>query len=111
MLAEVPMYIDDTPNIALNELRAKARRLHHDIGLDLVMVDYLQLVQWSGPVPGCQPGPGCATRGLKALARELEVPVVALSQLSRQAEQRESREPRLSPTCASRAPSSRTRTS
>jgi replicative DNA helicase len=97
-LAEAPIFIDDTPNISTMELRTKARRLQAESGLDMLIVDYLQLMQ-----PGSQSREANRvqevsdiSRGLKALARELEVPVVALSQLSRQTEMRENREPRLS---------------
>ena len=97
-LAEAAIYIDDTPNISTMELRTKARRLQAEAGLDLVIVDYLQLMQASTTSRDANRVQEVSeiSRGLKALARELEVPVVALSQLSRQAEMRESREPRLS---------------
>jgi replicative DNA helicase len=97
-LAEAPIFIDDTPNISTMELRTKARRLQAESGLDMIIVDYLQLMQStllsrdSNRVQEVSE----ITRGLKGLARELQVPVVALSQLSRQAEMRESKEPRLS---------------
>jgi replicative DNA helicase len=97
-LAEAPIFIDDTPNISTMELRTKARRLQAESGLDMLVVDYLQLMQStlnsrdSNRVQEVSE----ITRGLKALARELQVPVIALSQLSRQAEMRESKEPRLS---------------
>jgi replicative DNA helicase len=97
-LAEAPIFIDDTPNITTMELRTKARRLQAESGLDLVVVDYLQLMQSSVQSRDANRVQEVAeiSRGLKALARELQVPVIALSQLSRQAEMRESREPRLS---------------
>ena len=97
-LAEAAIYIDDTPNISTMELRTKARRLQAESGLDLVLVDYLQLMQSTVQSKDANRVQEVSeiSRGLKALARELEVPVVALSQLSRQAEMRESREPRLS---------------
>jgi replicative DNA helicase len=97
-LAEAPVYIDDTPNISTMELRTKARRLQAESGLDLVIVDYLQLMQSTVQSRDANRVQEVSeiSRGLKALARELQVPVVALSQLSRQAELRESREPRLS---------------
>ena len=97
-LAEAPMYIDDTPNISTMELRTKSRRLQAESGLDMIIVDYLQLMQstlLSRDANRVQEVSEI-TRGLKGLARELQVPVVALSQLSRQAEMRESKEPRLS---------------
>src|SRR6187397_201267 len=97
-LAEAPIYIDDTPNITTMELRTKARRLQAESGLDLVIVDYLQLMQSSTTTRDANRVQEVAeiSRGLKALARELKVPVIALSQLSRQPEMRESKEPRLS---------------
>ena len=97
-LAEASIYIDDTPNISTMELRTKARRLQAESGLDLVIVDYLQLMQSTIQSRDANRVQEVSeiSRGLKALARELEVPVVALSQLSRQAEMRESKEPRLS---------------
>jgi replicative DNA helicase len=97
-LSEAPIYIDDTPNISTMELRTKARRLQAEVGLDLVIVDYLQLMQSSSTTKDANRVQEVAeiSRGLKALARELKVPVIALSQLSRQPEMRESKEPRLS---------------
>jgi replicative DNA helicase len=97
-LSEAPMYIDDTPNISTMELRTKARRLQAEAGLDLVIVDYLQLMQATTQSRDTNRVQEVSeiSRGLKALARELSVPVIALSQLSRQPEMRESKEPRLS---------------
>jgi replicative DNA helicase len=97
-LSEAAVYIDDTPNISTMELRTKARRLQAEAGLDLLVVDYLQLMQAATSSRDANRVQEVSeiSRGLKALARELEVPVVALSQLSRQAEMRESKEPRLS---------------
>jgi replicative DNA helicase len=97
-LSEAPMYIDDTPNISAMELRTKARRLQAEAGLDLVVVDYLQLMQATTSSKDANRVQEVSeiSRGLKALARELSVPVIALSQLSRQPEMRESKEPRLS---------------
>jgi replicative DNA helicase len=97
-LSEAPIYIDDTPNISTMELRTKARRLQAEVGLDLVIVDYLQLMQSSTTTKDANRVQEVSeiSRGLKALARELKVPVIALSQLSRQPEMRESKEPRLS---------------
>ncbi|HSH21832.1 MAG TPA: replicative DNA helicase [Candidatus Caenarcaniphilales bacterium] len=97
-LAEAPIYIDDTPNISTMELRTKARRLQAESSLDMVVVDYLQLMQSTLNSRDANRVQEVSeiTRGLKGLARELQVPVVALSQLSRQAEMRESKEPRLS---------------
>jgi len=97
-LSEAALYIDDTPNITTMELRTKARRLQAESGLDLVIVDYLQLMQATSTSRDANRVQEVSeiSRGLKALARELSVPVMALSQLSRQPEMRESKEPRLS---------------
>ncbi len=97
-LAEAPMFIDDTPNISTMELRTKARRLQAESGMDLLIVDYLQLMQSTVTSRDANRVQEVSeiTRGLKGLARELGVPVIALSQLSRQAEMRENKEPRLS---------------
>jgi replicative DNA helicase len=97
-LSEAALYIDDTPNITAMELRTKARRLQAESGLDLVIVDYLQLMQATTTNRDSNRVQEVSeiSRGLKALARELSVPVIALSQLSRQPEMRESKEPRLS---------------
>jgi len=97
-LAEAPVFIDDTPNISTMELRTKARRLQAEAGLDMIIVDYLQLMQSTLNSRDANRVQEVSeiTRGLKALARELQVPVIALSQLSRQTEMRENKEPRLS---------------
>ncbi len=97
-LSEAPIYIDDTPNITTMELRTKARRLQAEAGVDLIIVDYLQLMQSSTTSRDANRVQEVSeiSRGLKALARELKIPVIALSQLSRQPEMRESKEPRLS---------------
>jgi replicative DNA helicase len=97
-LSEAPIFIDDTPSISTMELRTKARRLQAEAGLDLVIVDYLQLMQSTSASKDANRVQEVSeiSRGLKALARELSVPVIALSQLSRQPEMRESKEPRLS---------------
>jgi len=97
-LSEAPVFIDDTPNITAMELRTKARRLQAESGLDLVIVDYLQLMQATATSRDANRVQEVSeiSRGLKALARELNVPVIAVSQLSRQPEMRESKEPRLS---------------
>lgn len=95
-LSEAPFFIDDMPNISLMDLRARARRMkaEHDIGL--VVVDYLQLMHTRGRAESRQQEISEISRSLKALARELHVPVVALSQLSRAVEQRQDRRPQLS---------------
>jgi replicative DNA helicase len=95
VLSAAPIYIDDTPSISITELRAKARRLHAEHPLDMVIVDYLQLVGGSGPENRVQEISE-VSRSLKALARELNVPVLALSQLSRAVESRSPHIPMLS---------------
>ncbi|HLH35816.1 MAG TPA: replicative DNA helicase [Alloacidobacterium sp.] len=94
-LAESKIYIDDTPGISLTEMRAKARRLRQmSGGLDLIVIDYLQLMTASVAGPGARKYENrtqevsAISRGLKALAKEMNVPVIALSQLSRASEQR-----------------------
>ena len=93
-----PIYIDDTPGITVMELRAKARRLKAEKGLDIIMIDYLQLMQGRGSSVGDnrQQEISEISRSLKALARELDVPVIALSQLSRGVESRQIKRPMLS---------------
>ena len=96
-LAELPLFIDDTPALTIAALRTRARRLkrRHDIGL--VVVDYLQLLQGSGRSQDNRVNEiSEISRGLKTLAKELQVPVIALSQLSRAVEQREDKRPMLS---------------
>lgn len=96
VLAEIPIYIDDTPHISVMELRAKARRLKAEQDIKLVVVDYLQLMAGDYRMENRQQQISQISRSLKALARELSVPVVAISQLSRAVEQREDKRPRLS---------------
>jgi replicative DNA helicase len=93
-----PLYIDDTSDIGVLEVRAKARRLHQqaDGGLGLIIVDYLQLMRPDGRIESRVQQVGEMSRGLKILARELNVPVVALSQLSRGVESRTDKRPLLS---------------
>ncbi|MCK9541558.1 MAG: replicative DNA helicase [Novosphingobium sp.] len=96
-LAELPLYIDDTPALTIAALRARARRLkrRHDVGL--VVVDYLQLLQGTGRANDNRVNEiSEISRGLKTLAKELQVPVIALSQLSRAVEQRDDKRPMLS---------------
>ncbi|MBS0959129.1 replicative DNA helicase [Acetobacter thailandicus] len=97
-LARLPMVIDDTPAISLSAMRTRCRRLKRTKGLSLIVVDYLQLMR---PSVGTKPESrvleiSMITQGLKAIAKELEVPVIALSQLSRQVESREDKRPMLS---------------
>ncbi len=96
-LAELPLYIDDTPALTIGALRTRARRMkrRHDIGL--IVIDYLQLLQGSGRANDNRVNEiSEISRGLKTLAKELSVPVIALSQLSRAVEQREDKRPMLS---------------
>ena len=95
-LSEASIFIDDSPTITVLEMRAKARRLASTKGLDLVIIDYLQLVQSRVRSDSRQQEVAEISRSLKAMARELKVPVIALSQLSRQVDMRESGQPRLS---------------
>jgi replicative DNA helicase len=88
ILSSAPVWIDDTPGLTLLEMRSKARRLKADSGIGMVVVDYLQLMQGPANSESRQQEVSQISRGLKALAKELNVPVVALSQLSRAPEQR-----------------------
>ncbi len=96
VLAEAPMYLDDTPSIGILELRAKARRLMAEHNINMLMIDYLQLMSGPKGVENRQQEISVISRSLKALAKELNIPVVALSQLSRATEQRSDRRPQLS---------------
>src|SRR5437868_3024534 len=89
-LSEAPLYVDDSSDTGVLEVRAKARRLHHQVegGLGLIIVDYLQLMRHEGRVENRVEQVSQVSRGLKSLARELNVPVIAISQLSRAVEQR-----------------------
>jgi len=89
-LSQAPLFVDDSSDTGVLEIRAKARRLHHQLkgGLGLIIVDYLQLMRHEGRVESRVEQVGQISRGLKGLARELSVPVIALSQLSRAVEQR-----------------------
>ena len=95
-LAEAPIYIDDTPAISVLEMRAKSRRLQAQKGLDLIIIDYLQLARAVSRADNRQQEISEISRGMKALAKELQVPVVALSQLSRALESRTDKRPMLS---------------
>lgn len=95
-LADAPLWIDDNPNLTVNEIRAKARRLKSKVGdLGLIVVDYLQLMSGRSNAENRQVEISEISRGLKILARELETPVVALSQLSRGLEMRADKRPML----------------
>ena len=95
-LGEADIFIDDTPGITAMEMRAKARRIKAEHGLDLILIDYLQLMQGSGSAESRQQEVSKISRSLKGLGRELNVPVVSLSQLSRAVEQRNNKRPQLS---------------
>ena len=96
-LENLPLHIDDTPAITISALSNRARRLKRKQGLDLIVIDYIQLMKSSGyRNEGRVLEIAEITQGLKALAKELDVPVLALSQLSRQVEQREDKKPQLS---------------
>lgn len=96
-LAEAPIYIDDTPGISIAEIRAKCRKLKLEKGIGLVIIDYLQLVEASGRRNSSREQEiSEISRSLKILAKELDVPVIALSQLSRSAEKRDDKRPMLS---------------
>lgn len=96
-LSEAPIYIDDTPGISIMEIRAKCRKLKMEKNIGMVIIDYLQLVQGSGKRNASREQEiSEISRSLKILAKELDVPVIALSQLSRAAEQRQDHRPMLS---------------
>lgn len=95
-LGDAPVYIDDTPAISVREVRAKARRLKTEQGLSLIIIDYLQLMGSTGRVESRQQEVSQISRSLKALARELDIPIIALSQLSRSVEQGQEKKPSLS---------------
>lgn len=98
-LSQLPLYIDDTPALSVPAIRTRARRLQRQEGLGLIVIDYLQLIGSPGGGKGNENRVqelSEITRGLKALAKELNVPVIALSQLSRAVEQRDDKRPQLS---------------
>jgi replicative DNA helicase len=95
-LHDAKVYIDDTPSIGILEMRAKCRRLKLERGLDLIIVDYLQLMQGRGRFENRQQELASISRSLKILAKELDVPILALSQLSRAPESRGDHRPQLS---------------
>ena len=95
-LARAPLFIDDSSDVGLLEIRAKARRLHQQHGLGLIIVDYLQLLRADARIENRVEAIGQMSRGLKILARELECPVIALSQLNRGVESRTDKRPVLS---------------
>ncbi len=95
-LEACPLFIDDTPALPISQLAARARRLKRTHGLDVLIVDYLQLVRGTGKSENRVNEISEITMGLKAIAKELDIPVIALSQLSRQVESREDKRPQLS---------------
>ena len=97
-MSKIPLYIDDTPGQSISAIRTRARRLKRQHGLGLIVIDYLQLLQGTGSRQGRENRVmeiSEITRGLKALAKELNIPVIALSQLSRQVEHRDDKRPQL----------------
>jgi replicative DNA helicase len=94
-LSEAPIFIDDTPAITVLEMKAKARRLKAENGLELVVLDYLQLMRAGGRKDSREQEISEISRSLKALAKELSVPVIALSQLNRKVEDRTNRRPQM----------------
>jgi replicative DNA helicase len=96
-LSNAGIYIDDTPGVRIGDIRSKSRRLKQEQGLGMILIDYLQLIQGNGrPGENRQQEVSEISRSLKALARELEIPVIALSQLSRGVEQRQDKRPMMS---------------
>jgi replicative DNA helicase len=95
-LTQARIFIDDTASIGVMEMRAKARRLKAEHGLDLIIIDYIQLMQGRGRFENRVTELASISRGLKGLAKELNVPVVVLSQLSRSPENRPNKRPQLS---------------
>ncbi len=94
-LGQAPMYVDDTPAIPLLELRAKARRIKREHDIKLLVVDYLQLIQGPKDAENRQQEISAISRSLKALAKELDIPILAVSQLSRAVEHRTDKRPQL----------------
>jgi replicative DNA helicase len=95
-LGSAPVYIDDTPNLSVLEVRTRARRMKAEVDIKLIVVDYMQLMHTGGRADSRQQEISEISRLLKALGRELNVPIIALSQLSRAVEQREGARPQLS---------------
>lgn len=96
-LANLPIYIDDSPGLSISELRAKARRLKAEVGVDLIIIDYLQLMQGTARKDGNRVQEvGEISRNIKTMARELNIPVIACAQLSRAVESRTKHVPMLS---------------
>ncbi|MEJ1991578.1 MAG: replicative DNA helicase [Maritimibacter sp.] len=95
-LESCPLYIDDTPSLPIAQLAARSRRLKREHGLDVIIVDYLQLMRGTGKGDNRVQEIAEISMGLKAVAKELDIPVIALSQLSRQVESRDDKRPQLS---------------
>ncbi len=95
-ISRAPIYIDDTPTITVSQIRAKCRRLKQMKQLDMVVIDYLQLMQGSGRSENRQQEISDISRSLKVLAKELDIPVIALSQLKRESESQKGKKPILS---------------
>ena len=95
-VAKAPLFIDDSPNMSLMEIRAKCRRLKQQHNLKMVIIDYLQLMSSGKKVESRQQEVAEFSRALKLLAKELEVPVIAISQLNRGPEQRTDKRPQMS---------------
>ncbi|MBN2012741.1 replicative DNA helicase [candidate division KSB1 bacterium] len=95
-LADASIHIDDTPAQTILEIRAKARRLKYEHNIDMLIIDYLQLIRGMGRIESRQQEISSISQSLKALAKELDIPVIALSQLSRALESREDKRPQLS---------------
>jgi replicative DNA helicase len=95
-ISEAPLYIDDSPNLTMMEIRAKARRLSQKAGLRLIVVDYMQLMTSGKKYESRQQEVSDFSRSLKLMAKELDVPVVAISQLNRGPEQRTDKKPMIS---------------
>jgi len=97
ILNNIPIYIDDTPSISVSEFRARARRLHKEHGLDLIVIDYLQLMRATGKLVNNRTDEiSEISRSIKAVAKELNIPIIALSQLNRSLEQRPNKRPVMS---------------
>jgi len=95
-LYETPIFVDDTPGLTITQLRAKCRRLKQKHKIDMVVIDYLQLMSAGGRMESRQQEISAISRGLKGIARELSIPVIALSQLNRDVENRDDHRPRMS---------------
>ncbi|SVE27861.1 uncharacterized protein METZ01_LOCUS480715 [marine metagenome] len=97
-ISKAPIYIDDTPGLSILQLRAKARRMHSQHGLKLIVIDYLQLLHSTTrrSMDNRQQEVAEISSGIKSLAKELEVPVIVLCQLNREMEREKNRKPRLS---------------